>query len=93
MENLKKYLQDRNKGDFARKIGTSPSYLSQIMSAHRRPSLALMVRIEKATGGAVDLNSWSPTNAHSSEAAHLGDSLPSPKRENGVNDLQGQGGK
>lgn len=94
MENLKAYLTGRNKGDFARAIGTSPSYLSQILSEHRKPSLAMMLRIQAASDGVVDLNSWSPkSDAPSSAAAQPGGSLPSTKRESAAGDLQGQGAK
>lgn len=61
MEKLRTYLSDKNKSQFAKQLGTSPSYLSQIMSGHRRPSYDLMLRIEEMTDGAVDLRSWSPS--------------------------------
>ena len=60
MGKLQAYLADRKKADFARMIGTSPSYLSQLLSGHRRPSLEMMRRIAAASGGFVDLNSWLP---------------------------------
>lgn len=59
MEKLRQYLEGRKKGEFARVIGTTPSYLSQILSKHRTPSFTLMVRIERATNGEVPVSSWS----------------------------------
>jgi len=59
MEKLRAYLADKPKGVFASRLGTSPSYLSQLLSGRRRPSYELMLRIEQETGGAVDLRSWS----------------------------------
>lgn len=53
MEKLRAYLEGRNKGEFAEAIETSPSYLSQLLSKHRFPSLEMMRRIERATGGEV----------------------------------------
>jgi DNA-binding transcriptional regulator YdaS (Cro superfamily) len=58
MEKLALYLHGRKKGDFARKIGTSPAYLSQLLSGHRRPSFDLMQKIERETGGEVGIHSW-----------------------------------
>lgn len=60
MKKLRTYLADKNKGDFARKVDIAPAYLSQLLSpkGNRRPSFDLMVRIEKATDGFVDLKSW-----------------------------------
>jgi transcriptional regulator with XRE-family HTH domain len=64
MEKLQTYLIGKNKGEFARAIGKSPSYLSQILSGYRKPSLALMNQIAAATGGVVDLNSWADDGNH-----------------------------
>jgi len=58
MEKLQQYLAKRHKGEFAASIGTSPSYLSQLLSGHRKPSFRLMLEIETATGGVVSLRSW-----------------------------------
>lgn len=63
METLQSYLAGKRKADFAAQIKTTPSYLSQMLSGHRKPSLAMMLKIESATGGAVDLNSWSPSSS------------------------------
>lgn len=43
---------------FARKIGISRSYLSEIASGKKRPSLALAFKIESATEGAIPASSW-----------------------------------
>jgi len=71
MEKLREYLADRHKADFAKAIGTKPAYLSQLLSGHRRPSYDLMVKIEGATNGEVDLHSWSipSSDASLSEAS------------------------
>lgn len=58
MNKLSQYLNERRKGDFARRLGIPPSYLSQILSGHRRPGFDLMVKIRNETDGAVDLDSW-----------------------------------
>jgi len=60
MNALKTYLSGKRKGDFARTLGISPAYLSQLLSekARRTPSFPLMVEIERATGGEVPVSSW-----------------------------------
>lgn len=58
METLQKYLEGRRKANFAEEIGTSPSYLSQLLSGHRRPSFRLMLKIQEATGGDVPVSAW-----------------------------------
>lgn len=58
METLAQYLNGRHKGEFARAVGISPAYLSQILGGMRSPSLSLMRRFSAASGGEVDLNSW-----------------------------------
>lgn len=58
MVTLNQYLSDKPKGEFARRLGTSPSYLSQILSGHRRPSFDMMLLIERETGGAVGPDAW-----------------------------------
>lgn len=67
MQTLRSYLEGRPKAKFAEQVGISPVYLSQLLSRHRRPSLALMQRIQEATEGQVDLNSWSLSEDHSSD--------------------------
>jgi len=58
METLSQYLNGKRKGEFARAVGISPAYLSQILGGMRSPSLSLMRRFYAASGGEVDLNSW-----------------------------------
>lgn len=58
MEQLKIYLSDKRKGDFARSLGIAPAYLSQILSGSKRPSFELMVRIDDETNGDVGLYDW-----------------------------------
>ena len=65
MEKLAEYLSDKSKTEFASEINTSPSYLSQILSGHRNPSLRMMRRIENASGGVVGLAAWSTSNGSS----------------------------
>lgn len=73
MEKLRQYLEGRKKGDFARAIGTTPSYLSQLLSKHRTPSFPLMVRIEQESGGEVPVSSWvEPATNH---ATHQGNEV------------------
>jgi len=63
METLKTYLEGRKKADFAKAIGTSPSYLSQLLAGTRSPSRKLMMKISAETGGNVDVVSWFPATA------------------------------
>ncbi len=68
MHPLKAYLEetDTTEGSFAQRVGTKPSYLSQIICAHRWPGRALAQKIEEATGGlvkAADLLTWKPVRA------------------------------
>ena len=60
MEALRTYLLGKRKGEFARKVGISPAYLSQILSKknQKRPSFQLMVEIDRQTGGEVPVSSW-----------------------------------
>lgn len=58
MSTLNEHLRDKRKGEFAKSVGISPVYLSQILSGYRRPSFDLMVKIEGATLGAVPVGSW-----------------------------------
>ena len=52
---LKLYLKIHGADDLARKIGTSPVYLSHIAAGRRRASPARAQAIEKATGGQVTI--------------------------------------
>lgn len=58
MVTLRTYLEGRPKAEFAAKVDIRPPYLSQLLSGQRKPSLALMLRIQEASEGEVDLNSW-----------------------------------
>lgn len=63
MEKLATYLKERKaqghkKYVFAADVGITKAYLSQLLSGAYRPSYALMLRIEAATGGAVTPNDW-----------------------------------
>jgi DNA-binding transcriptional regulator YdaS (Cro superfamily) len=69
MEQLRTYLEGRNKGDFARSVNIVPVYLSHILSGVRTPSLALALRIARATDGAVPVESWVQTHQLSPSAA------------------------
>lgn len=68
MATLRTYLDGRPKAEFAGKVNINPAYLSQLLSGDRKPSLALMLRIQEATEGEVDLNSW--TFMRSDDHAH-----------------------
>ena len=58
MEKLKTYLADKVKGDFARSIDVTPTYLGLITSGKKRPSFDLMVKIMQVTDGLVQPNDW-----------------------------------
>lgn len=58
MNALRKYLENRTKGDFARKLGITPAYLSHIQSGIKSPGKDLMWRIERETGGEVPMSAW-----------------------------------
>jgi DNA-binding transcriptional regulator YdaS (Cro superfamily) len=60
MEQLQTLLEGQRKGDFAKRIGVSSAYLSQLLSGKRTPSLEVAVKIERETGGAVLAASWVP---------------------------------
>lgn len=68
MHPLKAYLRETKttEGAFAEKLGTTSSYVSQIICAQRWPSRSLADQIEEATGGlvkAADLLTWKPRAA------------------------------
>lgn len=44
---------------FARQVGCSTSFLSEILSGAKEPGLNLAIRIEKASSGAVPIEEWS----------------------------------
>jgi len=72
MQALRTYLDGRSKAEFAEAIGTSPSYLSQILSGHRRPGFDLIVRIDQASGGAVPPESWFAQKPHAPDQRAAG---------------------
>lgn len=45
---------------FARRLGISAPYLTQILTGAKRPGLELAVAIERETGGAVPATAWIP---------------------------------
>lgn len=57
---------------WAARLGITPPFLSNLMNGKRLPSLALAVRIEAETGGAVPPSSWFQS-ADEPEVSDLGD--------------------
>lgn len=55
MPDLRTYLADKPKGEFARRLSITPTYLWQIANGRRTPSLALALKIESETDGAVEI--------------------------------------
>ena len=47
---LKEYLKEKDREDFALKIGTTKNYLNLLACGSRRPSPELALKIEQATG-------------------------------------------
>ena len=60
MENLARYITGAqiSKSEFARDVGISAPYLSQILGGIRRPSLDVALRIAAATDGNVPVEAW-----------------------------------
>lgn len=60
MTQLAAHLISENirRAEFARRIGTSKGYLSDIANGNRTPSLELALRIERVTSGAVPVAAW-----------------------------------
>ena len=58
MEKLAQYLEGRKRAEFAVEVGISSAFLSQILSGDRRPGYETMLKIERVTGGKVDIHSW-----------------------------------
>ena len=52
---------------WAKRLGVSSPYLSDLIAGKKTPSLALAVRIEQETSGAVSVSSW--VSPHSEDAA------------------------
>lgn len=48
----------RTRSDWAASLRISRAYLSDLLNGKATPSLAVAVRIERATGGAVPASSW-----------------------------------
>lgn len=57
---LKQHIKSsgRPRADWARQLGVSEAYLSQLINNRKRPSLDLAIRIERITDGAVPARSW-----------------------------------
>ena len=58
MEGLRSYLEGRSQKDFAARAKITEAYLSQLASGKRRPSFAVMERIEAASEGAITIDMW-----------------------------------
>lgn len=60
MEQLATHLKAAGikRNEFARSVGISAPYLTQILGGLKRPSLDLAFRIEKATDGIVPVSCW-----------------------------------
>lgn len=58
--NLKQYIEKKghNQEDFAARVGISQPYVSLLIKGKRRPSLAVAVRIKRATMGKVPESEW-----------------------------------
>ncbi|WYK04454.1 helix-turn-helix transcriptional regulator [Cereibacter sphaeroides f. sp. denitrificans] len=69
MAKLSQFLTDHSitQRDFAARIGTSASYLSEIVSGRKTPGLELAFTIERVTGGNVPASSWLPGAASAAE--------------------------
>ena len=64
MTHFQRYLMTRfngNQRELAQALDISQPYTSLLLSGKKRPSLALAVRIERATGGLVPVHSWVET--------------------------------
>lgn len=57
---LKQYLfeNDKKPSVFAAEVGVSPSTITRILRGERSPGFNLVMRIERATGGAVCAEDW-----------------------------------
>lgn len=71
MEQLTAHIKDAGlkRNEFAKVIGISAPYLSQILNGEKRPSLDLAFRIEAATGGNVPASSWVSHDTPQSDGA------------------------
>lgn len=57
---LSDYLKDKNHGDFAKAIKTSPAHLSNILSGARKASLPIVNRIIQETDLEIKLKDLRP---------------------------------
>lgn len=72
METLCSHLltrPDLSQGDWARVLGLSPSYLSQLLNGRRRPSDDMKQLISLRTGGAVPVSAWFEAAPSAEDAA------------------------
>lgn len=62
MEKLRAYLASTGmkQKDFAAKAGIGPSYLHDLLSGRREPSLATAGKIAAASRGKIPLSAWLP---------------------------------
>ncbi|WP_370687535.1 helix-turn-helix domain-containing protein [Epibacterium sp. MM17-32] len=60
MMNLSEYLTEAGvtQSEFAARVGVTQGVISRLSSGHSLPGLALAVRIENATNGAVKAQNW-----------------------------------
>lgn len=72
MSKLSTYLSKAGltQSAFAKQVGISHNYLSQIVSGARAPSLTLAYEIELATGGAVPMKCWVTSSKPGRKMSH-----------------------
>ena len=60
MTKLSQFLKDAaiSQERFAKQVGISPGYASEIVAGVKTPGLALAIRIEASTGGEIPAASW-----------------------------------
>lgn len=58
-----------SQSEWAKRLGISRSYLSDILSGNKTPSLALAVKIQAETAGEVSCESWISRHATPKEDA------------------------
>ena len=56
-----------SRDEFAAKLGITRTSLDRLCRADRRPSLALALRIEEETSGAVTVRDWQSVEAHAGD--------------------------
>jgi len=62
---------------WAKRLGVSEPYLSQLINRRKTPSLEIAGRIERETGGAVPAMSWLPSEAMSAASSSMAENAPS----------------